>query len=321
MASENPEATSATPISRPDLTPEQRLEYTHKLLESVRYAKPMAQDFDPLAATPEELTLHGLPQRPDPASSPPGQVAKWEKLVTELKGWELVTPTFKIIQRDQISRPADRYEAKTWTKRNWAGAVIPQSVFAFIRSNWVVPSPSAGQGDHDAWYSSAYIGLDGYQESKDVLAGGTGHDYYKPDTIKTYAWYEWYPAYPVKLINFTVRPGNRVWCSLETDGQEAIFSINNSSLRIRASFRFSAPAGIQLLGDSAEWVVEGEDPEANFHLVEFDDCWAVKTDRSWHNLSEATKLTSTCDDGTTCTAEIQNSTTLTVTYNGKSGWS
>ncbi|KAF2798610.1 putative aspergillopepsin [Melanomma pulvis-pyrius CBS 109.77] len=321
-----PQATGAVPINPSPVTPEQRLEYTRRLLESITFAQPMAPDFDPVAATPEQLRLHGLPPRPA-ADLAPEQFAKWEKLVTELKGKELIRPTFKIIQRDETSRPAGRPEAKKWTTKNWAGAVIAQSVFTLIHSNWTVPLPEAGQGDHDVWYSSAYVGLDGYQtNSNDVLAGGTGHDYYKADggSSKTYAWYQWYPAYPVELVNFPVNPGNRVWCEvwsyLPQNGQTGAFSIYNSSTGKYASFSFSAPAGVQLLGDSAEWVVEGEDPEANFHLVEFDDCWALKTNGYWYNLSSATTVASTCDDGTVCTAEITNTDTLVVTYKGKGGY-
>jgi hypothetical protein len=311
------------------VTPEQRLQYTLELLRSIRHAEPMAPDFDPVTATSEQLELHGLPPRPDAALAPE-QVARWEKRVTELKGKKFVTPTFEIIQRDEMSgssnrssRPEDRPEAKKWTKRNWAGAVIPQSVFYFTESTWEVPQPAAGRGNKNAWYSSAYVGLDGYQpESNDVLAGGTGHDFKKLNSSDTYAWYEWYPAYPVRLADFSVRPGNLVncaiWSHLPRDGKAATFEIDNYSTDQWASFSFSAPLGTKSLGDSAEWVVEGEDPESNFHHVRFEECWAVKTDGYWFNLSSATTVASTCDDGTVCTAEIENDTTLLVKYQGGS---
>ncbi|KAM3547781.1 hypothetical protein MY1884_009445 [Beauveria asiatica] len=53
-------------------------------------------------------------------------------------------------------------------------------VFNLVESDWTVPRPEPGRGDHVAWYSAAYVGLDGYRmDSNDVLGGGTGHDYYK----------------------------------------------------------------------------------------------------------------------------------------------
>ncbi|KAM3505370.1 hypothetical protein MY11210_008003 [Beauveria gryllotalpidicola] len=320
-----PQVTDAVPINPSPVTPEERLEYTRKLLQGVHLPQPMAPDFDPVAATPEQLRQHGLPPRPS-ADVAPKDFARWEKMVTELRGCELVRPGFKIIQHDVASgsQKKKRYEAQTWKKNNWAGAVIAESVFDLVQSDWTVPQPEAGRGDHEAWYSSAYVGLDGYREnSNEVLAGGTGHDYYKSrvgGTYMTYAWFEWYPAYPVMLEDFPVRPGDRVWCDvwgyLPQDNKKGSFCIYNMTTKKYAALTFPAPIGVWLHGDSAEWIVEGEEPEANFHVVEFDSCYAQKTSGRWYDVSSATTVMSTCEDGTVCTATIEGYDTVVVMYGG-----
>ncbi|KAM3522056.1 hypothetical protein NHJ13051_005871 [Beauveria bassiana] len=320
--SEQSQVTDAVPINPPSITPEERLDYTRKLLDGVRFPQPIPPDFDPVAATPEQLAQYGLPPRPS-MDEAPHDFARWEKMVTKLKGMELVRPSFKIIQRDVTSRTRDRYEAQKWKKTNWAGAVISDFVFNLVESDWTVPRPEPGRGDHIAWYSAAYVGLDGYRmNSDDVLAGGTGHDYYtaKNSFYKTYAWFEWYPAYPVELEGFPVRPCDRVFCEvlgdLPRDDKKGAFFIYNYTTGKYTSLSFCAPPGVGLRGDSAEWIVEGEEPEANFHVVEFDRCRAQKTNRRWYNLSSAATVTSTCEDGTVCTATIQDDETVIVRYGG-----
>lgn len=289
-----------------------------KLLDTIKHADPMDSDFDPLKATPEEVASHGLPPRPNPAENL-DEAAKWEQIVTELKGSKLVVPKFEVHQ-PASTRTMGRPEATKWNGYNWAGAVIQESAFDYCRAEWRVPRPDPGRGDNKVWYSSAYVGLDGWL-SDDVLAGGTGHDVFNLSgriTRDTYGWFEWYPAYPVKLLDFYVNSGDLVQCTVwAISNNEGHFLIWNKTTGRYCAFKFMAPAGYTLRGDSAEWIVEGDQPEANFHRVVFEDCWASKRDQQWRNLSAAGTVVSTCEDGTVCTAEIKTATTLVVTYHGE----
>lgn len=315
MSSEGQTKTPHTASTQ--LIPEQRHKLARDLVNSIQHAKPMDPDFDALHATVEELQAHGIPPRPC-AAAPQEQVAAWEELVRNMKSMELITPTFEIIDRELASRAtttsADRPEAKTATGFNWAGALIKQNGFIETCARWTVPKPDRGRGDRDAWYSAAYVGIDGCT-STDVLAGGTGHDYYPRLGAVTYAWFEWYPAAPIRIKNITIRSGDRVWCCVwgnKNDSTLGYFTIVNETSKYWVSFWFRT--GTRLVGDSAEWIVEGDEPEANFHSVQFDDCWAMKKSDEWLNLASAATITSTCADGTVCTSQIMNNTTLKVTY-------
>jgi hypothetical protein len=331
------QTTDAFPIEKPSVTPEKRLEHAKKMLESVVSPPKLPSDFDPLQATPEELQSYGLPPRPDSLD----QEAKWEKLMAEMKKAELITPEFEIIQRDKIpvkvNVTGDAKE-RNWTGDNWAGAVILASrsrnfdqAFHDIQADWTVPDPVPGKDIDEetgkrkgkSWYSSAWIGIDGWTSS-DVLQGGTGHDVFVSKEGKLskdiYAWYEWYPAYPIRLKNFIVSAGDRVSCSVwATDPTTGHFFIYNWDTWKYAEVTFHAPKGIELQGDSAEWIVEDPEdriPVANFKVIEFDCCWALRGDK-WEDLTNALPIVSATADGTFCTAKILPPTTLVVTYHNQ----
>jgi hypothetical protein len=66
---------------------------------------------------------------------------------------------------------------------------------------------------------------------------------------------------------------------------------------------FDAPRTAVFRGNSAEWVVEGDEPEANFHIVKFETCSAAKTTGVVVDLEEAQVVNSHCRDGTVCTRQ------------------
>jgi len=316
----DPRTQGAFPIDKPKVSPEERLEHAKHVLNSVRNPSPVPPDFDPLQASHEELQAYGLPPRPD---NNPEQEASWKELILKIKAAELVVPDLEIFSEDKIPlrvKTQGDQQARNYNGHNWAGAVIDKSVCTQTRAVWTVPNPFPGKGDGPTWYSAAWVGLDGWS-SPDVLQGGTRHDITKGKdgrfTRDIFAWYEWYPAYPIRLKNFPLSVGDKVACYVwDINVTLGHFLIINYTTGKYVSISFEAPTGTKFEGDSAEWVVEDPsdtDPEADFKVVTFTECWAVRNGY-WVNLSDATVIVSTNDDGSFCTAEKENDTTLEVTY-------
>src|ERR1700722_10792548 len=59
-----------------------------------RLSPPAPKDFDPLAATEEDLKRHGLPLRPDPRTQP-GMAALWERKARRYRNFEHLEPQFE----------------------------------------------------------------------------------------------------------------------------------------------------------------------------------------------------------------------------------
>ena len=60
----------------------------------VRLCPPPPKDFDPLAATEEDLKRHGLPLRPDPQTQSV-MAALWERKARRYRNFEHLEPQFK----------------------------------------------------------------------------------------------------------------------------------------------------------------------------------------------------------------------------------
>jgi hypothetical protein len=334
------------PLRKPEMSPEKRLELTQEFLRNVRLPQQPPKGFNPLTASPKELRSFGMPPRPD-KSRHPKQAANWERLMS--KPMKLVQPTFRVIERKRVTRPAKFQqkspEAATVTSNNWSGAVIADDDdFDTVCGTWVVPNPYPGgtSDDGNNYYSAAWVGMDGWT-SDDVLQGGTSQDVtcdsdqFYPST---YAWYEWYPTYPVEITNFPVSSGDTVTCyiwaltdddnSSNGDGTDddnddiyGSFFIYNWNAQLYTSVDFDPPDDVSFQGDSAEWIME--DPSdgttevsmSRFGTIPFSDCWAYGG--SWQNLSDADLINLSTSDGTTlCTTEKESDTVIII-YNPDTG--
>jgi Peptidase A4 family len=161
---------------RPDFN--SRLGLTKKLLEGVRIPQEPPEGFDPLQGTTEELEKHGLPPRPDKEKSP-DLAAKWERLMSQ--PLKFVHPAFKIVERDRVPLPTQVVKtADTSYSGNWSGAVLAQSgdeePFNYVVGEWIVPNPYPSATVDATYVSGAWVGIDGWGSSGDVLQGGTLHD-------------------------------------------------------------------------------------------------------------------------------------------------
>lgn len=151
---------------------------------------------------------------------------------------------------------------------NWSGAVIPAasgSSFSTVSAQWTVPMvsqvPIKGLTMSDL---STWVGLDGYK-SNDVAQAGiletvtTGAN--GQSTVGYSAWDEWYPAgsNDISSSAFKVDPGDTVKITVETTGAgatNATFLYDDETTGQTYQTSLTAPRGISLTGNSAEFVTE-----------------------------------------------------------------
>ncbi len=230
------------------------------------------KEFDPLTATDAALAQYGYPPRPD-AKGSPDSYAHWARAMSAIK--TRIVPELRVTNirhrpNMQASRPNGsvlKASSGLSQSKNWSGYVATNALSAFdakssfsnIMADYVVPLVTNSSCDGGWDYSSQWIGIDGYN-SGDVLQGGSETDAYCSGSVSGayyFPWYEWYPNYETQITNMTIVAGDdlfvEVWADSATKGK---FFIENLNSGVTATITFKAPAGTNLVGNSAEWIVE-----------------------------------------------------------------
>ena len=219
--------------------------------------------FDPLTAQPRELLAYGYPTRPDPDQYPELH-ALWVRRAG--RRYTRIQPEFS---RSDLAfgpihghRPATDPGVDYDTSTNWAGSVVnaPSSTMCtWVQGQWTVPDTAVPPGRDPAgsYYAGAWVGIDGWDKSTDVLQAGTV-SYVYGGTKETLAWMEWFPAHAVNLVNFPVSAGDTIYCLIcaNADLTSATVYFTNDNTSTLTSFDITAPAGSSLTGNCAEWIVE-----------------------------------------------------------------
>jgi hypothetical protein len=226
---------------------------------------------DPLTADADSLARYGFPPRPD-AREAPGAYESWRQAV---EGVRRIVPVLQPVAiHHEPLRPAGASVGNgvAAASSNWSGFVAPVPAYSWgsqsatgIFGDWVVPiaqpafNACPGHPAKGDVYSSTWVGIDG-SGSGDVLQAGTESDAVcSRGQVGPYqgAWYEWYPYNEVRITNLPVTAGTdmyvHVWATSATVGHAYIA---NKSTKQSVSVRFEAPPLTQLIGNSAEWVVE-----------------------------------------------------------------
>ena len=237
--------------------------------------EPPPPGFDPLKASDAELLKHGFPRRP---TEDPRAMERYEAVLRHLQGkFHYIVPTFR--RRDDVRhRPLERSGTEVYA--NWSGAVQHSpagQAFRWVQGDWTIPNVYPPT-QNEWYYCSNWIGIDG-DGSGDVCQAGIECEVYQsgPSIIRNiYAWWEWFPEYEIPIPNFPVEAGDEITCLICTSGAgattAAVFMANRSS-GAATSFGIKAPGKTQLVGNSAEWVVER--PEVNGVLVPLADYGSV----------------------------------------------
>jgi hypothetical protein len=237
------------------------------------------EGFDPLAAGPRELLVHGYPARPDPQQDPDLH-ERWSRMLA--RQTKRVDPEFALLT-DQ-SR-GSRHVYGLPAGNGWGGSIAfagKGNSVTFVSGQWTVPhitEPKPGDCICACW-----LGIDGANDdpsgndSYDILQTGTtqvilGGSYY------SFAWFEWYPGPSMRISNYPVFAGDTVVAVICVySPSEAGIYLLNLTTGLGTSFTKVAPEKVKLVGNCAEWVIE--DPVSSglnlgrFGDVYFDACLA-----------------------------------------------
>lgn len=259
------------------------------------YASPPS-GFDPLTASDDQLAAYGFPPRPDKNAS--GPYASWEKAMKASK--HRVIPVLQVTSRYHGPNiAAGKVENSSATSYNWSGMVDTTSATSYgsssiiqIGSEFVVPVAVQAHGVcTGGWdYSSSWVGIDGWNpNAPDVLQAGIDSDAYCSGGVTTAnydAWFEWFPYTETVISGFPVSPGTdmwvTVWSTTATAGHAYLVNLNTNTA---VTIAFSAPPGTNLIGNSAEWIVErpglvggGLATLTNYTSDYFSGSWAYAAD-------------------------------------------
>lgn len=159
--------------------------------------------------------------------------------------------------RNKRRKPCIPHRGKTnsslrfgWISSNWSGYARAgdKAKFRRISAEWNVPFvlPSSKSS-----YSSAWIGIDGYENSN-LIQTGTGHDWVNGQA-SYYAWWEILPDVET-VIPFPVSPGDRIRATIYKINRTRRWCITLHNLTQSWTFRtVQQYTGQQ---SSAEWIVE-----------------------------------------------------------------
>ncbi len=222
-------------------------------------------DFNPVTASDDELAAYAFPPRPD-AKAEPQAYASWKKAMLASK--ERVFGELKVTDHYNGTPKLRKVENGAVSSNNWSGSADVNNLtsyntkksYYFIISDYVVPMAEQAFSVCDGgWdYSSSWVGIDGFN-SNDVLQAGTESDAYcnGGTTASFYsAWIEWFPFSETR-ISLPVTGGDdmfvEVWNTSSVQGYAYLVNENTGQVQ---EYGLNPPSGTQLVGNSAEWVVE-----------------------------------------------------------------
>ncbi len=143
--------------------------------------------------------------------------------------------------------------ANTTNSTNWAGYAVHRDGVSFhqVSASWIQPNAVCSPGK--ASYSSAWVGLGGYDPASDALEQiGTELDCSADGTAVSSAWYELVPA-PSRTISLATQPGDVMHASVTVTGHRVVVELDNLT-RHRSFRKTLRTAAIDV--SSAEWIVE-----------------------------------------------------------------
>jgi hypothetical protein len=255
----------------------------------VKTFTPPPEGFDFEKASEADLERYGIPKFPTKAPQ--------QRFLEALKGKRILEPQFK--PRDRRTRlPVLKREHGVETSGNWSGGIVhnPSGDKIWdVSANWRLPTPSLPSGAKNGilYTASSWVGLDGADGSGDVLQAGCDADVSTSGgqpQLQFNPWWEWYPAGSFWITNMPAKAGDELFCWVQCIPLLAGASNPNSGLILLANntqpfvifFFATAPAGVALQGNCAEWILEGLETGPNnavelakYTTVKFTNCAAV----------------------------------------------
>ncbi len=229
--------------------------------------------FNLATASQSDLTQNGILLRKPAPGDPPQVQAAWNVFLSH--PWD---PRKRIIPQfstrpgvTHILRGRNKNADGSYTSSNWSGTGTNSGTsgpWTSIVGVWNIPSvskPPEAAVDGE-WDSSSWIGLDGYNNTNDVLQAGVEQTVSGSGAASYYAWYEWYAPkqanspgyiYETRITNFPVSAGQQVSCTVQYVGKTAgSISFANVTTGEHFSITLAPPPGASFSGGSCEWIME-----------------------------------------------------------------
>jgi hypothetical protein len=282
--------------------------HLEELMETTDLFPLPGPDFDPLAASDEEIKHYGLPEKPDKKLEPARYAFWYEMFSPPLKFQELRFlaggPTLRPTRR--LLRVSAANQVSLKNSLNWCGAYLEakdRTVFGEIHGTWRVPvpnlpadAPAVGSRDYCC---STWIGFDGQRRYHHSSLPQIGTAQFLRSTAGvvqgvTYsAWWQWWVrgdfSQPPVTLPLAINAGDLIMCSVivRPDRRAVKFLIKNATTgHFIAPFVRPAPVQpvpLRVSGATAQWVTERPSiwPTdtayglPNYGTVLFSNCLAV----------------------------------------------
>ena len=273
----------------------------------VRLCPPPPKDFDPFAATEEDLKRHGLPLRPDPQTQSV-MAALWERKARHYRHFEHLEPQFKpaTATRTPVTPAAPPPGAFALSPLESCGYELDSSSsvpFTAVFVTWTVPdlqyTPNPPVGPDPNLFRT-FVTLGSVQGQLDVHVEMTVNS---ANTVTSHLWAEF-----VGNVTLPVKPGDVISGTLCLDtrppGRAQYFFANETT---RQTMNFTVDTGLP----PATFVLAGVSRAGNFQqlplpalaqfgVVYFDEI-SVYTTSGPRSLTSGNAVTMTDQNGNALT--------------------
>ncbi len=187
--------------------------------------------------------------------------------------WSTLTPMAARLKPRSRTRIGPLSPSHDTNYANWCGTIVSDAKLnaRAIFGAWTIPNVQRVPTDEfDLYWSSIWVGLDGGNASsgsQDCLQAGSEQDIGDPNDVEDpnwpypyYCWYQWHPNQPYGVQNFPVQPGQSILTAVLSsvgDSYGTVSFVNLSTGTYTSVLLATAPAGVTLAGDTAEWILEG----------------------------------------------------------------
>jgi hypothetical protein len=240
---------------------------------------PPPKGFIQLTADNDTLRSHGLPLRPSKDIFP-RRYAQWERLMS--RQLSFIAPEYVVVEKDSTDTTGPLVTAKIdgdiskdhGTSKKWSGAVnttlANDDMINHIEASWtfpgVFPAPDKWETattwnkDPSKYACGIWVGIDGYENSKDILQAGTAMKCTVDEKgnlqQESFAWFEWYPHDVYQLTEFKVQAGDVITVLVDYVGVNEDDDDASSNSTEEASSIATDDAGSNATNDTTDHTTE-----------------------------------------------------------------